>query len=660
MQQVVKNLNSRALLSMLVVGLLAHGATLARSAMAQEVAGTVLPGIVIEGADLGLTEIPVDSLGSAVSVVTRAELEDRQVKEVADALRQVPGLAVSQQSGRGSLTQVRIRGAESRHTLVMIDGIEVNTSLDNEFDFSDLLVADIERIEVIRGPQSGLWGPTAIGGVINIVTPRGKGPARATATAEYGSFNTRELAAGLSGGSEWGWGAIGISGSQTDGFNIAPNGSEADGSERYNVQARGGFKLSDAVTIEGSLRTTRKHIEFDAFDAVPGQQFLSSVDLPGAFTDADGVVAGAAVVLDPLAGLWKTRLYANLAETERATADPIFGPSQNRNQRRRMGVSSTLAFEQTGGLPAFHSLTGLAEMTAEDFAQLNDPLERARELTSYALDYRGELMSQLILGATIRHDVSDAFGAFTTWRVTGGWTLDQSGTRLHASYGTGFMLPSMLDQFGFFPGFFDPNPNLQPETTEGYDIGLEQRLLGDALTVDVTYFSQNLQNEIVTIFPPPTFNATPINLAGESERSGIEASLTWRPLTTLDIVASYTHLDAVDDNGNREIRRPVDQAGLSASWRFAEDKGIVTTGLVWNGSVEDFAFDAATFATDRIDIGHTTLLTLGAQYDVTPNVRIFGRVENALDQDYQEVFGFDTAGVSAYAGVKVKFGDDVE
>lgn len=630
------------------------------AAFAQDEGGTVLPGIVIEGTDLGLTEIPVDSQGSAVTVVTRDELETRQAREVADVLRQVPGLAVSQQSGQGSLTQVRIRGAESRHTLVMIDGIEVNSSLDNEFDFSDLLVEDIERVEVIRGPQSGLWGPTAIGGVVNIVTPRGKGPARATAAAEYGSFDTRRFAAGLSGGSEWGWGSIGFSGHETDGFNVAPNGDETDGSERTNVQARGGLKLSDAVTIEGSLRTTRKHIEFDAFDALPGAPYFTSVDLPGAFTDAQGVVAGGAVILDPFAGAWKTRLYANLAETERDTVDPIFGPSQNKNQRRRFGVSSSLSFEQPGAPGLRHTLTGLAEATNEDFSQFNDPIERSRELQSLALDYRAELLDQVTLGGSVRQDDSDAFGTFTTWRVTGGWRLNETGTRLHASYGTGFMLPSMIDQFGLFPGFFIPNPNLQPETSEGYDVGIEQRLLGDQLTVDVTYFDQNLQNEIVTIFPPPTFSATPINLDGESRRSGIEASLVWRPVTTLDITASYTHLDAVDDKGAREIRRPVDQVGLSAAWHFAEDKGIVTAGLVWNGTVDDFAFNAATFAADRIDIGHTTLLTLGAQYDVTRNVRIYGRIENALDEDYQEVFGFETAGVSAYAGVKVKIGDDVE
>jgi vitamin B12 transporter len=618
-------------------------------AAAQE--GTTLAPIVVESADLGLTPVPVDRLGSSVTVVTREEIEAKQVKHVAEVLRSVPGLAVGRTSTAGSLTQIRVRGAEANHVLVLIDGVEINSTTDGEFDFSDLLIDDIERIEVVRGPQSGIWGANALAGLINIVTRRGDGPARVHASAEAGSFNTRSFALGVSGGGEHAWGSVSGSGLETDGFNISDNGTEDDGARIVNFQARGGVKLHPWLTVEGFVRDMDKQAEFDDFttppDAAPGD-LLVSVDRSGLETLSNILVAGTTLTVDPFEGLWRTRLFANYNQTDRESLDPIFGNSSNLGQRERYGAVSTLTLDAPDQSMR-HTITGLVEQEDESFEISSDPIERRREKTSVAGEVRGEYFDQLFLSGALRHDDSDVFGPFDTYRVAAAWLFQQTETRFHGSYGTGVVFPSMFEQFGVIPGFFTPNPDLQPEESEGWDIGVEQTLLDGRVVVDVTYFEQNLTNEIFSPFFGP-----PVNLPGESERKGVEVSASLRPTDTLDVIVTYTNLDAIDSTGLAEVRRPEHAASLSANWRFDEGRGLLSTGVIYNGEMHDIGFDAFTFAQRDVLLDAYTVVNLGARYAVTDQVDVYGRLENALDEDYEEAFGFNTPGFAAYGGIKIR------
>lgn len=614
-----------------------------------------LPPIVIEGGSLDLTPVPVDRQGSAVSVIGREQIEASGASHVGDVLRQVPGLSVNRASGPGTLTEVRIRGAENNHVLVLIDGVEVNSTTDGFFDFSDLLVDDIERIEVVRGPQSGLWGSNALSGLINIVTASGRGETPSvSAAAEAGAFGTEAVSLGVKGGSETVWGAASFIGRRSDGFNIADDGSEADGFRGTNVHLRGGFALAPSLTLEGFVRVMDKNVEIDGFGAAPGAvpgDLAVAIDQVGAATLGTTTAAGATLKFDPFDGLWQTRLYGNFSETERTNVDPFFGNSSNDGERRKYGATTSFRLDQAE--IARHTITGLIEQEQEFFAESFTGTSHDRDKLSTALDYRGEYLDQVFLGAAIRRDDSDAFGAFDTWRLAAAWQIPNTGTRLHGSYGTGVVFPSMFEQFGVIPGFFTPNPNLQPETSEGWDAGIEQSFANGMVVMDVTYFQQNLENEIFS-----TFFGPPVNLPGESTREGVEVSATVRPVSTLDIVASYTHLLAADSTGLAEVRRPEHAASLAANWRFADGKGRLGVGVTYNGEMQDIGFDAFTFAQRRVLLDAFTVVNLNASYEVASDVQLFGRVENAFDADYEETFGFNTAGVAAYAGMKIKLGGD--
>lgn len=620
------------------------------SASAQE--GTTLAPIVVESADLGLTPVPVEKLGSSVTVVTREEIENKQAKHVAEILRAVPGLSVNRTSTAGSVTQIRVRGAEANHVLVLIDGVEINSTTDGEFDFSDLLVDDIERIEVVRGPQSGLWGANALSGLINIVTRRGDGPARVHASAEAGSFNTRSVSLGVSGGGEHAWGSISGSGLETDGFNISDNGTEDDGARIVNFQARGGLKLHPWFTVEGFVRDMDKRADFDSFGAAPGAivgDLAESLDQDGLQTLSNSLATGGTLTIDPFDGVWKTQLFANYSETDRRNLDPIFGNSSNLGQRDRFGASSSLTLDAPDQSMR-HIITGLIEQEGETFEISSDPAERAREKSSVAGEIRGEYFDQLFLSGALRHDDSDVFGPFDTYRLAAAWLLQQTETRFHGSYGTGVVFPTMFEQFGFIPGLFTPNPNLRPEESEGWDIGVEQTLVDGRVVVDVTYFEQNLTNEIFSTFAGP-----PVNLAGESLRKGVEVSATLRPTDDLDVVVTYTHLDATDSSGLAEVRRPEHAASLSANWRFNEGRGLLSAGVIYNGEMKDVGFDAFTFAQRDVTLDAYTVVNIGARYAVSDQIDVYGRLENALDEDYEETFGFNTAGFAAYGGIKFRF-----
>ena len=216
-------------------------------AAAQE---TQLSGIVVESGSLSQDEVDAATLGTAVTVVTGKQLQERQIRHAADALRSVPGVSVSETGGFGGLTQVRLRGAEANHVLVLIDGIEINRTTDGFFDFASLLAEDIERIEVLRGPQSGVWGSNALAGVINIVTADGKGPAQVRARVEGGSFESRSGNISLRGGNDFVHGLVSLTSRETRGVNVSNFGYEDDGSRQVNVRAKGGVQLTDALSID--------------------------------------------------------------------------------------------------------------------------------------------------------------------------------------------------------------------------------------------------------------------------------------------------------------------------------------------------------------------------------------------------------------------------
>ncbi len=253
----------------------------------------------------------------------------------------------------------------------------------------------------------------------------------------------------------------------------------------------------------------------------------------------------------------------------------------------------------------------------------------------------------------LRGDDSDAFGNFTTYCISDAWQVPGTGTRVHGSYGAGVVFPSLFEQFGVIPGLLTHNPDLAPEESQGYDIGVEQSFLDRKVIVDITYFNRNFENEIVSSFFGPL-----VNPEEESEREGIEVTARITPIDGLAFSGSYTYLQASGGDSLAEIRRPEHSGSVNVAYAFAEGRGVVDLGVIYNREMQDFAFDAFTYAQSPVTLEEYTVVSLAAHYDVTANVRLFGLVENVLNEDYQEVFGFETAPIAAYGGVKIRHGGE--
>jgi vitamin B12 transporter len=609
--------------------------------------------------------VPLQTLGTAVTVVTRQDLQQQQIRHAADALRSLPGVTVSRTGSPAGVTQVRIRGGEGNHTLVLIDGIEANAPSEGEFDFSNLMAEDIERIEVIRGPQSALYGSNAVSGVVNIITRSGKGPPRMTARVEAGSFNTKEMAASASAGTERVWGTVSMQHQRSDGYNLAPDGpfGEDDGWRFTSLAARMGAMLTKDIQLDFTIRHTDKKADRDD-DMGARNGYTIQSDTPSWF-ETKTLLMGAQLRWDMLDGALTHVFKANRSVTENFDMALGWGfpaPYDNTSEANRFAYQGTYRFATPFGVN--HSITGLIDHGRESFDVSSNygSSSASRNQTGIAAEWRGDVYDTVFLSAGIRHDDNNTFEDFTTWRTGISVPIKSLGIRPHASAGTGVKAPTLFEQFGT-TGEFVSNPNLVPEESKGWDAGVEFTFLAGRAIVDVTYFSTDLKNKIDTIYvacPVTPFGcATPINLPGTSQRDGVEVSGQFQITSTLTLGLSYTYLDAVDNTGAQEIRRPPHAGRADLTYRFHEGKGTVRLTALYNGEMDDYAFGAAPlYLNGIVGLDDYWLVSAAASYKINPGLEVYGRVENLFDEKYEEVYGFNTAGAAVYAGLRWTFDAD--
>ena len=625
-----------------------------------------LPDVVVSASRV---PVPANEIGSAVTVITAEDIERRQARFVSDVLRDAPGLAVNRSGGVGTSTQIRIRGAEANQTLVLIDGIEVSDPAFSEFDFANLLAADVERIEIIRGAQSALWGSDAIGGVINITTKQGRKGVELTASAEGGSFNTRQGNAGIrAGGDRW---RTAVSGTyfETDGINVSRFGDEQDGYNNVTLFGSGGvtvieeWGLINSLELDGAGRFMKSQVQTDPQDfAFPNESTQGFVIDGDRETDSDQAFGRVGATLTMLDGLWEQRVGAAITDTENDFSTNDLQTSGNAGLRTKLDYQSTLRFETPEDiLDAQHTLVFLFEREEETFlnegptATSPQNQNRHRHFYGFVGEYRLALLDSVFLSGAVRRDDNTDFQDTTTYRATAAYVFPGTDTRLHGSYGTGVTNPTFFEQFGFFPGRFIGNPDLQPETSETWDIGIEQPFFGGRVVADVTYFRANLEDEIATTFNTTTFFSSVENQRGESERQGVEVTLDAEVAEGLTFTGAYTYTNAEDPDGGEEVRRPRHVASGSLNYGFHDGRGNVNLTARYNGEMEDVEFIAAT-PEGRVTLDDYTLVNASGSYALTPNIRFFTRVENLLDEDYEDVFSFQTPGISVFAGFQVGLG----
>ncbi|WP_342641725.1 TonB-dependent receptor plug domain-containing protein [Rhodoligotrophos ferricapiens] len=601
-----------------------------------------------------LVETPLSQVGSAVTVITGEELREQQIKFVSDALRQVPGLAVNRTGPVGQLAQVRIRGAESNQTKVFIDGIEVNDpAAGSEFDFAHLLTDDIDRIEVLRGPQSALYGSDAIGGVINIITRRGAGAVRTAARIEGGSFGTINGSASVSRGTDRYNVIASASGFQTEGISVASTrlgNRERDGYSNGTVFAKGGYVFTDNFDVSAVVRYTANRTDLDVETFYPKYGHTGPVD---ALQDVKGeqFFSRAQARLLLLDGHWEQ--IAGFAYTDQdrkyRDLDPRMLTSTFDGERTRVDYRSNVFFDTPHFLDASHTVTFAIEHD-EDRAiskSLWSSFDEQIGTTGFVGQYQGSLFKDLSLTGSIRHDDNEVFKDATTYRVTAAYVLERSGTKFRASYGTGVKNPTLFELYGY-TNTYRGNPNLKPERGEGWDAGLDQQLFGWG-ALDVTYFNQQITDLITGS------GQTSINLPGTSKIDGVEIGFSANPLPNVTVRASYTYADGEDANGDTLVRRPKNIASLYVNYLFLDARAQINLGVDYSGKQKDWVYNTDYSQRFTINLKPYTLVNLAGSYRINDNLQLYARLENILDEKHEEVWGYGTPGFGGYAGIRLTF-----
>ena len=629
------------------------------SASAQD---TTLPEIVVTP-NQSPTEL--SHVGSSVTLMTGEQLRGQGFTTVSDALRTMQGVAVSQLGGRGGLTQVRIRGSEANHVLVMIDNVPVNDFNNGDFNFADFAIEDVDRIEVVRGPQSGLYGANAHSGVIQIITKSGRGlKPQANVRLEAGAMNTVTAAGTVRGQAGPFYGSFSVENYGTSGYNVSRFGNERDASHALTTSAKAGIEFTPEFNVEGTVRRTRRFTEFDSqpfFGPFEGLVFDSPFD----FNRFTGTTQRVAATWSLFNGAFVQRVAASRYEEARADDDVVFGFFKSLGVRDNFDYKATVTVPTNFFGGERHTLTGVIDRQTE-FLTINsaslsfDPAAQAfwaqgarRERDGVAAEYSIDLPSGFTGTGAIRHDRNSGFEDVTTWRLTGNQRIAPTVTRLHGSIGTGVTNPTFTEQFGFFVGSFIGNPDLKPESSLGWDVGVEQAFLGGRLITDVTYFATDFEDKITLVTAGGGFISTPVNVEGISPRRGVEVTAKVTPVDWLILAGTYTYTDARLADGTPEIRRPRNAASGSATVSFAEGRGRATARFVYNGTMPDTWFK---FPLTPVTLDAYTIVGGTIEYDVVPWATAYVRLENVFNDQYEAVFSYRAPGAAIYGGVKGRFG----
>ena len=591
---------------------------------------------------------PISQIGSAVSLITAADIDAHQWRTLPDALATTPGLSVVQSGGPGGLTSVFIRGANAGQTKVLIDGIEVNdpSTPNAAFDFGQVLTASLARVEVLRGPQSSLYGSDALGGVINVVTAEGHGPAKITASLEGGSFKTFNQSLGVSGSTAQIRYAFNFAHFRSGDTPVTPLDLLAPGEKRIgdrydNVTA--GTKLGVDVSKDFSLGFVLRYT--DAHLRSTGEDYSR---FPHNFPEAAQtdqktrqVFARGEARLTLFHGALQNLVGVGFTDyrTRIQSPDDGFGlPAATVDNGDR------LKFDWQGTVKLSATQTLLLGAETRNDRLINSPINAADRTTAGFAEWQATPLAHLSLAASARYDSDARFGSKTTWRIAPAYTVAATGTLLRASVGTGFKAPTLSQLFVDYAPYFFGNRLLKPETSTGYDIGFEQPVSGDRLRIGATWFHNAIRNLIDT---NDTFDS--YTNRGRVTTYGIESFAAVTLSNRLAVHADYTWTVARDDIKQQDLlRRPRHKADLTATWRPNAKLTLAATGL-YVGTRIDGNRD---FSITRLIAPAYATVNLSGSYALGKSVTLFGRIDNALDRHYQNPTGFDRPGIGAFAGVR--------
>jgi vitamin B12 transporter len=581
-------------------------------------------------------EQPRSETGQAITVIDRDRLETLQANSISDALRTLPSVAVAQRGPVGSQTSVFIRGGNSSQTLVLVDGVRINdlSAPNGAYDFGALLTGNIGRVEVLRGPNSIIWGSQAIGGVINVQSIAPTEAFAVNAGAEYGYADSMKGSVNLSGTSGIFEGSVGGGYYRTDGISALSGGTEKDGYENAAANGRLKVNLSDTFSLDFRGYYNRGVIEFDSpfgagANALPVSRNRQFVGYVGAN-------------LDLMEGRWKNRVAYTRTDISRLGTDPVVFSFNN------FDVKGTIdRAEYHGAFDLADAATivfgGEHERTFTSTSFEGAPADVARnKVTSGFAQMILRPVNGLTLTGGVRHDDYSDYGGQTTLGGNIAFTPNGGKTVLRATYGEGFRAPTLVEgqpPFG--------NPNLKPETARNFDLGVEHAFLDDTARVFATYFNRRSTDLIAFSFM--TFQSENID---KVQTEGMEAGFAVNPTDRLDIRASYSLVNTINRSaganfGNRLALRPQNSANVTVDWETPLGLSLGGTVLMVGDSFDN--------ASNTVRLDGYVLAAVRASYPITSALEVYGRVDNLFDTDYVVVGGYNTYDRNAAVGVRVKF-----
>jgi vitamin B12 transporter len=603
----------------------------------------------------------IERVGQAITVVDEAQILRSQSLTVSDLLARTPGVNFTRNGGYGGITNLRIRGAEGGQTMLVVDGVRLSdpAATGGEFNYANLMIGDVDRIEVLRGSQSTLWGSQAIGGVVNVIHADPTRPFEGRVQAEGGSFGTtdvRAAAAGKGDGYQW---RLAASHLNTDGISAYRQGAEKDGYRNTTVSGAVKAGVGGPIRLDFRGYYSRGRNEFDGFP--PPAFSFADTDEFGVTRDYLGY---AGLEFDLLGGALTNRVAYSYARTDRRQTDPDQAITtttfDSRGSSERWEYQGVWTFS-----PSWASTFGAeVENTAMRFASPSsfdpNPLPGYAEtgVNSVYAQVHGEVVKGVAVTAGVRHDDHDAYGGHTLGQADIAWTLNDGTTVLRASFGQGFKAPTLYQFYSEYG-----NAGLRPEEADGWDAGIEQRLAGGRLRLKGGYFDRRTKNQIdfVSCVGPATGGLCAPGGAprfgyydnvAKARARGVELEAEY-DAGPLNLSANYTYTAAKNrtpgsaNYGLYLARRPKETANAEATYTFGNR---ATLGAAVHHVGRSFDDAANSFV-----LKPYTLVDLRASWPVNDAIEVYGRVENALDDDYETVRNYGSPGRGAYVGVRGRF-----
>jgi vitamin B12 transporter len=580
--------------------------------------------------------MPLREVGTSISVVTQQEIVQLGFASLYDVLRTQPGVSVTNTGGTGSAAALRIRGEEGYRTLVLLDGIDISDTSGPQVSprFEQLLSSGVQRVEILRGPQGLMYGADA-GGVVNISTIAPTQGFGGEVSAEGGRYGSQQVAGNVGGGNDTLDFNLSAADFQADGFNARTTDTvvqDDDGYDNTTANARVGYNATENFRLSLVGRTIDGNNRFD--DCYTVDTFEPTDRCSDRYEQEAWRVAA-----DYDAGRFSHQLAYNGSDTDRK-----FYSAGQSSFRSRGELEHT---SYLGSFSAGDALRLVYGVDLETESIDDGSSDSSRDQDGYYLEYQGGFGNRLFVTAGTRYDDNDDFGSHTSYRVSSAYLFPLAGgeLKLKGAYGTGFRAPSLYE-IAYNTGSFAYPPasdtTLKEEQSKGYDLGLSW-LATSGLYLEAVYFDQKIEDEIY--FDLTDYSGY-LQRSGDTDSSGVELAADWPVLATLSLSANYTFNDTETSTGGSRPYRPERLANLGLNWQTLAGKLVL--GAAWRLSEDARDIDGT-----RLD--DYQVLELNASYQLVPGLQLYGRLENALDEDYEEVPTYNTSGAAGYAGVRYSF-----